>query len=67
MITYSRIEHLYPPVLDDMVKTVFGFINPLLVVVTTPNSEYNILFPNFTGMRHWDHKFEWSRDEFKQW
>jgi hypothetical protein len=37
-------------------------MRPKLVVVTTPNAEYNTLFPDFEGpFRHWDHKFEWTR------
>ena len=35
---------------------------------TTPNQEFNVLFPNFDGpFRHWDHKFEWTRSEFELW
>jgi hypothetical protein len=39
------------------------------VVVTTPNAEYNALFPNLApgAFRHPDHRFEWSRDEFRAW
>lgn len=47
--------------------TVFGDLVPQHVIVSTPNSEYNVLFPNFSGFRHWDHKFEWTRCEFSQW
>ena len=46
---------------------VFGMINPLVVIVTTPNAEFNVLFPNFTGFRHPDHKFEWTRAQFQDW
>ncbi len=57
---------------DDVLKaygeTVFGSIKPKLVIVTTPNREYNVLFENFDGpFRHWDHKFEWNRDQFRNW
>ena len=40
---------------------------PQHVIVSTPNSEYNVLFPNFSGLRHWDHKFEWTRRDFSKW
>ena len=51
-----------------MPKNVFGFIKPKLAVFTTPNQEFNILFPDFEGpFRHWDHKFEWTRSEFEDW
>jgi hypothetical protein len=64
---YFRIEHLYPDVLKAAVDMVFGKLRPKVIVITTPNSDYNQLFPNFSGMRHWDHKFEWSREEFQSW
>jgi hypothetical protein len=39
------------------------------VIVTTPNAEYNTLFPTLPGghFRHRDHRFEWSREEFRIW
>ena len=42
---------------------------PRTVIVTTPNIEYNIRFENLpTGkLRHKDHRFEWTRDEFQAW
>ncbi|XP_052789828.1 small RNA 2'-O-methyltransferase-like isoform X2 [Mya arenaria] len=61
------IEHLVSDVLSAAVTMVFGQLQPRVVVVTTPNSDFNVLFPNFSGFRHWDHKFEWSQEEFKEW
>ena len=63
----TSIEHLEPTVLEAMPAVVFGFLRPRLAVFTTPNAEFNVLFPDFSGMRHWDHKFEWTRAEFQQW
>jgi hypothetical protein len=38
------------------------------VVVTTPNSEYNVMWPTLpAGFRHTDHRFEWRREEFERW
>jgi hypothetical protein len=37
------------------------------VIVTTPNSEYNVRYADLRGMRHPDHRFEWSRAEFGSW
>jgi hypothetical protein len=39
------------------------------VVITTPNAEYNQLFPSLPAgrFRHPDHRFEWSRKEFQDW
>ena len=43
-------------------------MKPKIVIITTPNREYNVLFENFEGpFRHWDHKFEWTRSEFQNW
>ena len=62
------LEHLDPEVLDRVPETVFGFIRPKLAVFSTPNSEFNVLFPDFEGpFRHWDHRFEWTRCEFQNW
>ncbi|XP_033097008.1 small RNA 2'-O-methyltransferase-like [Anneissia japonica] len=61
------IEHLHPEVLEKVPETIFGLMKPQAVVITTPNSEFNVLFKNFTGFRHWDHKFEWTRQEFQHW
>ena len=62
------IEHLYPETLARFPLVVFGHMRPKLVVITTPNREFNVLFPNFEGpFRHWDHKFEFTRKEFRSW
>lgn len=63
------IEHVDPPRLDALERTVFQFAAPHAVIVTTPNSEYNVRFeflPPGT-MRHRDHRFEWTRSEFHAW
>lgn len=61
------IEHLKEKDLQGMPETIFGFIRPRVAVITTPNRDFNVVFPELQGMRHWDHKFEWSRAEFEQW
>ena len=51
------VEHLDPSTLATFPATVLGELRPLLWVVTTPNQEYNTLFPDFPGpFRHWDHR-----------
>ena len=64
---FTRIEHLEVPVLSQFPHSLFGVLNPKMVILTTPNADFNVLFPDLTGFRHWDHKFEWSRVEFKSW
>ena len=51
------IEHLDPDTLATFPAAVLGAIQPKMWLVTTPNSDFNELFPNFTGrFRHWDHR-----------
>jgi 3' terminal RNA ribose 2'-O-methyltransferase Hen1 len=63
------IEHLDPPRLSACERVVFEYARPRVVIVTTPNAEYNTLFPSMPAgaLRHRDHRFEWSRQEFHDW
>jgi 3' terminal RNA ribose 2'-O-methyltransferase Hen1 len=63
------IEHLDLDRLPALERVVFGAARPATVVVTTPNAEYNVLFPNLAAgaFRHPDHRFEWTRAEFRSW
>ncbi len=61
------VEHVDPPRLGDLARAVFGHARPGTVVVTTPNAEYNIRYPGLSGMRHHDHRFEWTRPQFAAW
>lgn len=61
------IEHVDPPRLDALEKVVFGAAKPGAVIVTTPNCEYNERYDGLVGMRHPDHRFEWTRSEFGAW
>lgn len=61
------LEHLEKPILDVVPSVLFGALRPEVAVMTTPNADYNVLFPGFCGFRHHDHKFEWTQQEFKMW
>ncbi|RMZ98040.1 small RNA 2 -O-methyltransferase-like [Brachionus plicatilis] len=71
------IEHMYPETLQDAIETVFMQLRPKYVLISTPNSEFNVVFGENSNpyderkidqkFRHWDHKFEWTRDEFRKW
>jgi 3' terminal RNA ribose 2'-O-methyltransferase Hen1 len=63
------IEHLDLARLASFERVLFECARPGLVVLTTPNVEYNVKFPSLpTGrLRHRDHRFEWRRDEFQGW
>lgn len=63
------IEHLDPDRLPLVERVVFGEARPATVIVTTPNADYNALFPTLAAgaFRHPDHRFEWTRAEFTAW
>ncbi|GLY07220.1 3' terminal RNA ribose 2'-O-methyltransferase Hen1 [Actinoplanes sp. NBRC 101535] len=61
------IEHVDLSRLPALERAVFGHARPRVVVVTTPNVEYNVHYEGLTGMRHSDHRFEWTRAEFAAW
>jgi 3' terminal RNA ribose 2'-O-methyltransferase Hen1 len=66
------VEHVEPERLPAVAAAVFGTAVPTTVLLTTPNREYNARYPGLagsspTGMRHPDHRFEWTRAEFADW
>ncbi|MEU3063445.1 3' terminal RNA ribose 2'-O-methyltransferase Hen1 [Streptomyces subrutilus] len=63
------IEHLDLPRLPALEYAVFGSARPRTAVVTTPNVEYNVRWASLPAghVRHGDHRFEWTRDEFRAW
>ncbi|MET7327911.1 3' terminal RNA ribose 2'-O-methyltransferase Hen1 [Nonomuraea sp. NPDC005650] len=61
------IEHVDPPRLTALERVVFGRARPGHVLVTTPNIEHNVRYEFLTGLRHPDHRFEWTRAEFAAW
>lgn len=63
------IEHLDPSRLLAFEQVLFQFACPNIVVLTTPNVEYNVKFDNLAlgRFRHKDHRFEWTRAEFRSW
>jgi 3' terminal RNA ribose 2'-O-methyltransferase Hen1 len=63
------IEHVDPSRLHALEQVLFEHAELPCVVVTTPNAEYNPRFENLPAghMRHRDHRFEWTRAEFRAW
>jgi len=63
------IEHLDPPRLAAFERVVFENAKPNTIIITTPNSEYNVRFETLPAgqFRHKDHRFEWTRAEFQSW
>ena len=63
------IEHLDAARLQAFERVVFEQARPKVVLITTPNAEFNVKFESLgTGQfRHPDHRFEWSRAQFESW
>ncbi|HEU5472030.1 MAG TPA: 3' terminal RNA ribose 2'-O-methyltransferase Hen1 [Actinophytocola sp.] len=63
------IEHVDEPRLPALERAVFGVARPGSVIVTTPNVEHNVRFETLEQgrLRHPDHRFEWSRAQFRAW
>jgi 3' terminal RNA ribose 2'-O-methyltransferase Hen1 len=69
LILVEVIEHIDPPRLGAVERTVFADAAPAMVIVTTPNAEHNVRYEFLAegDLRHRDHRFEWTRDEFAAW
>ncbi|MEV5430244.1 3' terminal RNA ribose 2'-O-methyltransferase Hen1 [Streptomyces sp. NPDC052701] len=63
------VEHVDPPRLPALEYAVFGSARPRTVLVTTPNAEYNVRWETLPAghLRHGDHRFEWTRAQFRAW
>jgi len=63
------VEHLDPPRLAAFERVLLEAARPGLVVLTTPNAEYNVKWEALPAgrFRHGDHRFEWTRAELQQW
>ncbi|MCI0380853.1 MAG: 3' terminal RNA ribose 2'-O-methyltransferase Hen1 [Gemmataceae bacterium] len=63
------VEHLDPPRLSAFERVLFEFAKPPTAVLTTPNREYNVKWESLAAgrLRHPDHRFEWTRQEFWDW
>jgi len=63
------IEHIDLDRLPFLEENLFRGIRPRIVIITTPNVEHNARFASLAqgAMRHRDHRFEWTREEFRGW
>jgi len=63
------VEHLDAARLAAFERVLFEFARPGSIVLSTPNREYNVKFPALAAgqFRHADHRFEWTREEFRRW
>jgi len=63
------VEHLDAPRLAAFERVLFEFAKPRTIVLTTPNSEYNVKWETLPvgKFRHRDHRFEWTREQLREW
>ena len=68
-VAMEVIEHIDVSRLDAFEEAVFGTAQPKAVLITTPNAEYNAVFDRLSAgtFRHGDHRFEWTREQFRDW
>jgi small RNA 2'-O-methyltransferase len=67
-VLVETIEHIPPSQLSKVEQSLFGQLRPRLVVMTTPNRDYNaVLGMGRSERRHSDHQFEWSQSKFQKW
>ncbi|MCJ1706244.1 3' terminal RNA ribose 2'-O-methyltransferase Hen1 [Microbacterium sp. VKM Ac-2923] len=69
MVLMEVIEHVEPSRLPALEDAVLAGARPATIVMTTPNAEYNALYPGLPSgaLRHDDHRFEWTRAQFREW
>jgi len=64
----ETIEHLPLKALIALEQALFAVMRPQMVLVTTPNAEFNdLLGVPRTRFRRPDHHFEWTRAQFRTW
>ena len=63
------IEHLDLSRLKAFERVLFEFAKPKIIVLTTPNQEFNVMWDKLDAvdMRHDDHRFEWTKKQFVEW
>ena len=83
VLTDAVLEHLDARPLSSFADVLLGEMAPRVCIVTTPNRDFNALFDRLEqgeaaaerfhrpgvpyAMRHHDHRFEWTRREFRAW
>ncbi|WP_340400769.1 3' terminal RNA ribose 2'-O-methyltransferase Hen1 [Paenibacillus sp. FSL H8-0079] len=64
MILCEVIEHIEEYRLNGIMDTIMNDYQPEVLLVTTPNKEYNEVYAmEQESFRHHDHRFEWTRAE----
>jgi small RNA 2'-O-methyltransferase len=67
-VMLETIEHVDPRRLSRVERFVFSQLRSRMVLITTPNQEYNRVLGMEEGeYRHPEHQFEWTRSKFETW
>lgn len=61
------IEHIDEYRLPKAMDMILHQYAPKSLIITTPNQEYNDVYDLEENFRHSDHRFEWTRQEFREW
>ncbi|WP_433957989.1 methyltransferase domain-containing protein [Cytobacillus horneckiae] len=67
MVLCEVIEHIELERLSKVMKTILSDYKPKLLIITTPNKDYNEQYSLGHSLRHADHRFEFTADEFHSW
>ncbi len=68
MTVVEVIEHIEPERLPMLEQVVFKWARPQTVIFTTPDRRYNENYGlEEDELRHDDHRFEWTGEEFRKW
>lgn len=69
VVLMEVIEHLDADRLPALESAIFGHARPRHVLVSTPNSDYNVRYETLAAghMRHPDHRWEFTRSQFTDW
>lgn len=67
MILCEVIEHIDAFRLPKVMAMILEEYRPKNLLITTPNKEYNELYDMDEQLRHSDHRFEWTREQFQSW
>lgn len=67
IILCEVIEHIDEYRLPKAMDMILHQYTPESLIITTPNKEYNVVYDMEENYRHSDHRFEWTRQEFREW
>ena len=67
MILCEVIEHIDEERLPKVMDLILRQYRPAALIITTPNQEFNEVYEMEEERRHEDHRFEWTRQQFREW